>query len=325
MVKYLIIDDVFDQWDGYNLYLKEHQKVNQDSIPLKNLVSHEKNMHIRGGYNEIKVHLKEILETDELSLLITDISLGGQDNSTDPRIWITTLLQELIKESEIIKKILERRGLGLILVTQHHSNILNRIIQDNQNFLNQYFPSTWRYISSEEFEDSIVDSVEDLSKYFEELNGRWFHIQNRDEFFHKIGLESKYFTSNEDDKILKLNLSQIVSLEILNTHSLITYVEENTLKTFLTSDFKRHDEDLFSDLKDDFGITNLSAFGRNDLPDAFYPENEYFLQIRARNPLSFINNSIDWRIENSGHGRLLEYMGKVLKCSFPSLNDHFNS
>jgi tRNA(Ser,Leu) C12 N-acetylase TAN1 len=246
-------------------------------------------------------------------------------------MWVTTILKELIKESVTIRRILRRRGIGLILVTQHHADVLNRIIQDNQQFLAQYFPNTWRYIASEEFDDRIVKTIEDIGQYFEELAGRWFHVDRLEEYFHEIGRRERYFAPIEGSNgIIRLRFDQIVSIEVSPDKSTITYLPNlhvKQLASLETRDLQltnEENQDIAFMTFMEIGAIDISAYRRGQLPEGFYPVNEYFLQARRRNPLTFINNSLTWHVAaHPNRGRILQFLEKKIHCNFTCLNSYF--
>jgi len=331
MATYLFFDDIEPQWNRFNTtWIQSWIKKGE----LPNIVAHPLNGY-QSEAEEYKAKLKKVLESDTLDLLISDVALGGMGFEKKRATWITTLLKEIIEESTSIQKKLKRRGLGLILITQHGGEIAGEILADARVFLDEWF--TWAYLNKNDFNSRFLNRFQEVAANFQEIDNRWV-ANDRVNAYLNLGLGEQTI---DVDYIAHKHLQwrQIIAIESKQPENprqpatKIYYTDnlaDSPIKVHIieTSDF--NGEGRPKRLLDFFRVTPLHDRAQNY--DDFNIELTYFLHIKQR-PLTFINyGDFDWEARpHKNHGRNLTLkdsrIGKdrlvVFHCRFEHLNTHF--
>ena len=329
MANYLLIDDVEAQWDDYNntwlqpwiQQMENKENLSPEERMFANLRPHSLNCCLQ-SFEEITENIQQALMSGDLDLIISDISLGGDENHMEADRWINQVLKNIIEGSPEIQEMLKSRGIGLILMTNHHREILGHFFNQNLAFFNKWFPG-WGYINKYDFPSKFLEKFKEVSVNFLEFQGRWCHRNNKKTYSDRvIGQMHHDFEMRTP---IRLRSEQIIAIIADSQSSEIIYTPNPRAKPIVAVKFT---DDTFNrdDVMKKLDVRDLSG----GIPEGFLCEEAYFLHIKDR-PRIVINNSFSWKAEGANHGRNLtlddaQYQdGQLVKAHsrFEWLNDYF--
>lgn len=334
MPNYLLVEDNETQWKTYNkVWLQpwiaakiEERGINDHSREeqmFSSLEAHPKN-HYLPNLEAIKDNISAALLDGNLDLLISDIALGGEENYMEDTAWIDKVLMQIIQESPKIQAILNRRNMGLVIMTRHSSDIVANFIQRAQVFLNTWFPG-WVFLTKNNFIEGFQGKFNELATSYQVVRGRWCHLAKVTDYInHLNGGMVHQFEWRKDVNIMR---QQIIAIEATATTATIVYAD-NPMNPTQVLRFVADGYDvkaIKAEFADAFTLLN------NGLPEGFDPEEAYFLHIRENNPFTLINQNFIWNATSANHGRILtldnarDQNGNPIQvhCRFECLNSHF--
>jgi len=309
-INYVLIEDRKNIWEDYKYILDEQ---------FPNLKAHKRSRFLE-SFKEMEDNLYEAIIEGKLDLIISDISLTLDTKYKET--FISKLLINVFKRlTPPQKRTINRKGMGLILVTQFPEDNLATIIGEDILFLNQFFQD-WSFIKNENFETKIADKLNEFTTNFTYTPNGWYHNDRLDNYVHHQ--DSKEITFYlKDEPTISIRGRNIIAI----TTDLLYYHQKDDLQSVIQ--IVAHEIELA-----DFMKETKTAFildGR-DMDNHFYDAAiVYFLPIRNRRngiPEVIINSTQAWRSNCLNRGRLLTLdKDKTIqfKCSFPILNQFIDN
>ncbi len=305
IIHYLLIEDRKNIWEDFNYIL---------DVEFSDLKAHKRNRYIE-SFTDMENNLYEAIIEGELDLIISDISLTLDTKNKET--FISQLLINVFKRlTPSQKKTINRKGMGLILVTQFPEDNLATIIGEDILFLNQFFQD-WSFIKNEDFETKIADKINEFTTNFEHTSNGWYHNDRLDDYAHQNSKEITFYLKNKPT--IRVRGKNIIAI----TTTLLYYFNQNDEQQEEVQ-IVAHEKELTDFMKET--KTTFILDGR-DMDNHFYDDAIiYFLPIRNRKnriPEIIINTTHPWRSKGLNRGRLLTLnSNKTIQfnCSFPILN-----